>query len=181
MIYKFLVGSEESPSFKLEIVIDSSDTFMRLRNVILDAAGYDKGQMDSFYICNEEWHKEKEVTYVDMGVGDDEDIWLMEDTVLDELLDDEGQRLLFVFDYMNERNFFMVLKEIIPKKHLHDPLCQRKEGRPPKEVSNELLAEKTVKVETPSIDDLDAEFYGEESFNAEDIADLGELDTVSDL
>ena len=40
MIYKFLVGSEEAENFKLDIAIDSSDTFMRLRNAILEAAGY---------------------------------------------------------------------------------------------------------------------------------------------
>ena len=54
MVYKFLVGSEEAENFKLEIMIDSEDTFMRLRNTILDAAGYDKDQVDSFYICDEE-------------------------------------------------------------------------------------------------------------------------------
>ena len=32
MVYKFLVGSEEAENFKLEIMIDSEDTFMRLRN-----------------------------------------------------------------------------------------------------------------------------------------------------
>ena len=126
MIYKFLVGSEESENFKLEIAIDSGDTFLRLRNVILDAVGYDKEQMDSFYLCNNDWQKEKEVTYMDMGSESDEDVWIMEDTPLDELLEDEGQKLKFVFDYMTERYFFMKLKETIPGKSLHDPLCTRK-------------------------------------------------------
>ena len=64
MVYKFLVGSEEAENFKLEIMIDSEDTFMRLRNTILDAAGYDKDQVDSFYICDEEWNKDREVTVI---------------------------------------------------------------------------------------------------------------------
>ena len=102
MIYKFLVGSEESENFKLEIKIDSEDTFMRLRNTILDASGYSKEQMDSFYICDDDWHKEKEVTVMDMGSDSDEDVWIMDDTPLDELLDEEGQKLKFVFDYMTE-------------------------------------------------------------------------------
>ncbi|UKI44485.1 MAG: hypothetical protein L6U16_02690 [Porphyromonadaceae bacterium] len=71
---------------------------MRLRNTILDAAGYDKDQVDSFYICDEEWNKEREVTVMDMGMDSDDDIWLMDDTPLEELLEDEGQRLKFVFD-----------------------------------------------------------------------------------
>ena len=136
MIYKFLVGSEESENFKLEIKIDSEDTFMRLRNTILDASGYSKEQMDSFYICDDDWHKEKEVTVMDMGSDSDEDVWIMDDTPLDELLDEEGQKLKFVFDYMTERYFYMVLKETIPGKSLHDPLCTRKEGKAPKETTD---------------------------------------------
>ena len=135
MIYKFVIGSEESENFKLEIAIDSEDTFLRLRNAILEAAGYDKEQMDSFYICDEDWVKEKEVTYADMGLDEtDEDVWIMEDTRLSELIEDEGQKLKFVFDYMTERYFFMKLKETVPGKSLHDPLCQRKEGKAPKEM-----------------------------------------------
>lgn len=176
MIYKFLIGSEESGSFKLEIAIDSSDTFLRLRNAILDAAGYDKNQMDSFVICDEDWNKEKEVTYYDMDSDSDEDIWIMEDTPLDELLDDEGQKIKFVFDYMSDRYFYMILKESIPGKSMHDPLCQRKEGKAPQEtVAADLLAETKpiVNIDT-NIEELDEEFYGEEAFNEEELAELND-------
>ena len=61
MIYKFVIVSDEAENFKLQIAIDSAATFMQLRNVILDAAGYSKDQMDSFYICDDEWNKEREV------------------------------------------------------------------------------------------------------------------------
>ena len=52
MIYRFNLISDEVDDFKLEIQIDSDDTFLSLRNVILDAAGYTKDQMDSFIICD---------------------------------------------------------------------------------------------------------------------------------
>ena len=176
MVYKFLVGSEEAANFKLEIVIDSSDTFMRLRNVILEAAGYDKGQIDSFYICDEDWVKEKEVTYVDMGSDSDEDIWLMDETNLDELIEEEGQKMKFVFDYLNERYFYIVLIDTLPKKSLHDPLCQRKEGRPPKENVDVFIEQpkQAVKIDT-SLDEIDEEFYGETEFNEDELGDLGEF------
>ena len=93
MIYRFNLISDEVDDFKLEIQIDSDDTFLSLRNVILDAAGYTKDQMDSFIICDEEWNKEKEVTLTDMGADSDEDIWLMDETKISELIDDEGDRL----------------------------------------------------------------------------------------
>ena len=164
MIYKFLIGSEESENFKLEIAIDGSDTFLRLRNTILEAAGYDKNQMDSFIICDEDWSNEKEVTYFDMDTDSDEDIWIMEDTPLDELLEDEGQKLKFVFDYMTDRYFYMILKETIPGKNLHDPLCQRKEGKAPQEtMAADLLADaKPVKIEDTPIEELDEQFFGED-------------------
>ncbi len=175
MIYKFLIGSEESGNFKLEIAIDSSDTFLRLRNTILDAAGYDKNQMDSFVICDEDWSKEKEVTYYDMDSDSDEDIWIMEDTPLDELIEDEGQKLKFVFDYMSDRYFYMILKETVPGKNMHDPLCQRKEGKAPQEVlASDFFAEvKPVKIDT-AIEDIEEEFYGDEDFNEEELAELND-------
>ena len=40
MIYKFVIVSDESDNFKLQIAIDSTATFMQLRNIILDSAGY---------------------------------------------------------------------------------------------------------------------------------------------
>ena len=51
MIYRFVVGSEEAENFKLEIAIDSEDTFDRLRNVILDAAGYNKEHISTAAVC----------------------------------------------------------------------------------------------------------------------------------
>lgn len=175
MIYKFLIGSEESENFKLEIAIDSSDTFLRLRNTILDAAGYDKNQMDSFVICDDDWSKEKEVTYYDMDTDADEDVWIMEDTPLDELLEDEGQKLKFVFDYIGDRYFYMILKETVPGKSLHDPLCQRKEGKAPQEtLSADIYVDpKPVKIDE-TIEELSEEFYGAEAFNEEDLAELND-------
>ena len=179
MIYKFLVGSEEAENFKLDIAIDSSDTFMRLRNAILEAAGYSKDQMDSFYVCDDEWNKKQEVTSVDMDTESDEDIWLMDETHLDELIEDEGQKLKFVFDYVTERYFYMKLKEIVTCKHLHDPLCELKVGKAPKEVVDiDTFNNNAQKIDT-SIEDLDADFYGDESFNDDELENLDELDDSS--
>ena len=174
MVYKFIVGSEESESFKLEILIDSSDTFMRLRNTILEAAGYSKDNMNSFYICDDDWEKEKEVTYTDMNLDSAEDAWLMEDTALDELVEDEGQKLKFVFDYMTERYFYMRLKETQPGQTMHSPLCTRKEGKAPKEVTDfeELLSPTKGVVAAPGVEELDEAFLDQTSFNEDELQEL---------
>ena len=176
MIYNFIVCSEESENFKLEILIDSEDTFLRLRNVILDAAGYNKDQLDSFIICDEDWNKEKEVTYMEMDSDSDEDIWIMEDTTLAELIEEEGQRMKFVFDYMTDRYFYLRLKETQPGKSLHDPLCQRKEGKAPKESIDLDTAMPVIpKVESMQIEELDADFFGDEEFNDDELDDFDEI------
>ena len=75
---------------------------------------------------------------------------------------------------MSDRYFYMILKETIPGKNLHDPLCQRKEGKAPQEVlANDLFAEtKPVKIDT-SIEEME-EFYGDEDFNEEELAELND-------
>ena len=167
MIYKFNLISDEVSNFKLEIQIDADATFLSLRNAILDAVGYTKDQMDSFILCDEDWRKEKEVTLADMGSDSDEDIWLMDETPISDLIEDEGQRMMFVFDYLTNRAFFMEMKELIPSKHLADPLCSRKVGMPPKQnIDLDEFDSKIAKAAaTPSIDDLDADFYGTDEFN----------------
>ena len=180
MVYKFIVGSEESENFRLEILIDSEDTFMRLRNTILDAAGYTKDNADSFNICDEEWRKEAEVTAMDMGLdNDDDEIWLMDETRLEDLIDEEGQRLKFIFDNLTERHFYMKLVDIEPMRSLHDPILERKEGRPPKQtVETEIFDTNPKNVASPTIEeiDVDDEFFGMEGYNDDELENFSELD-----
>ena len=96
----------------------------------------------------------------------------MDDTPLEELLEDEGQRLKFVFDMVSERYFFMRLKETIPGRSLHDPLCTRKEGRAPKEFSDVEDVVVAQKVTNTNIDDIGEEFYGEDGYNEDELTDL---------
>ena len=79
---------------------------------------------------------------------------------------------------LTERNFFIKLKEIVYGKKLHDPLCQRKEGKAPKETIDlaDTLAIASSKVVEPSLDDIGEEFYGDAEFNEDELGDLAELE-----
>lgn len=181
MIYKFCIVSDEVDNFKREIAIDADDTFLHLRNAILDSVGYTKDQMDSFFICDEDWNKEKEITLTDMDSDSDEDIWIMEDTPLNELIDDEGQKLLFVFDYMTDRALFMEMKESILGKNLKDPICLKKEGNPaPQFIEIEEINEKVAKTKTNVVSDLDADFYGDDDYNDDELDTEGFDDLTFD-
>ena len=72
--------------------------------------------MTSFFLCDDDWEKEKEITLEEMDNSPEIDSWVMKDTTLSELIEDEKQKLLYVFDYMTERCFFIELSEIITEK-----------------------------------------------------------------
>jgi hypothetical protein len=85
---------------------DSEATFWELHHAILESANYPDNQMTSFFMCNDRWEKGQEVTLVEMGSNFEYDNMVMEATRLSELLEENGQRIIYVFDPMNERCFF---------------------------------------------------------------------------
>lgn len=172
MVYKFKLVSDEVSNFSREIEIDSNSTFLQLRNAILDSVGYLKDDIDSFFLCDDEWQRQEEITLEDMGSSSDQDIWLMEDTPLNELIEDEGQKLVFVFDYMTERSFFMEMKEAIPGRNLADPICTVKRGKAPAQRVDLDEFEKQIDQNAQKLvsDDLDIEdLYGDTQFNDDEI------------
>ena len=175
MIYKFTVISDEVDDFIREIKIDSDATFYDLHGCILKSVGYKDDQMTSFFICDDSGEKEKEVTLEDMGSSSDEDVWVMRDTQLSELLEDEKQKLLYVFDPLNERVFFMELTEIIPGEDLADPICSYKQGNPPAQIVD---YEDYANKHNADMD-LDESFYGDESYDPEEFDADGFMDESS--
>lgn len=170
MIYNFRVVSDEVDNFKREIKIDADATFLDLKNAIDDCVGYDKNQMCSFFLCEQNWDKTKEITLEDMGSDSDQDIYLMEDSILSDFIEDEGQRLMFTFDYITDRSFFIEMKEIITGKTLKDPLCTLSIGNPPPQDMD--LKEFEDKADTKiaaTIEDIDEDFYGSDTYNDDEL------------
>ena len=133
MVYRFTIISDEVDDFIREIQIDSEATFHELHEAILKAAKYSNDQMTSFFICDDDWEKEQEITLEDMGTSSDEDSYIMSETRLSELLEDEKQKMLYVFDPLAERVFFIELSEILYGKDIEKAVCTRKEGIAPKQ------------------------------------------------
>lgn len=168
MLFRFLILSDEVDDFKREIKIDSEATFLELQDAILESVNYTKDQMTSFFICDEDWGKKTEITLVEMDTSSEEDNYVMEDTHLDELLEDEHQKMLFVFDYMTERAFFMELREIIPGEDLDKPVCSKSKGLPPKQLIS--FDEFEAKAASSEIDE---EFYGDSEYDPDELDSNG--------
>ena len=163
MIYRFTIISDEVDDFVREIQIDPEATFFDLHEAILKAANYTNDQMTSFFICDDDWEIEKEITLEEMDNNPEMDSWIMKETRLNELIEDEKQKLLYVFDYMTERCFFIELSEIITGKEIKGAKCTKKSGEAPKQtVDFEEMAAGGGSL------DLDENFYGDQDFDMED-------------
>ncbi len=163
MIYRFTIISDEVDDFVREIQIDPEATFYDFHEAIVKSVGYTNDQMTSFFICDDDWEKEKEVTLEEMDDNPEMDSWVMNDTTIGELIEDEKQKLIYVFDYMTERCFLLELSEIITGKALSDAKCTKKEGEAPKQLMD--FEEMTI---TSGSLDLDENFYGDQDFDMED-------------
>lgn len=165
MVYKFTVLSDEVDDFVRIIKIDSEATFFALHEAILDSVGYTKDLITSFFLCSDDWEKEQEITLMEMDTDSEYDNLVMDSTTLEDYITDENQKLLYVFDVVADRAFFMELSEIITGKNLDKALISLKEGEAPAQMQLEdapIIAPKTI---------FDENFYGDEDF---DIAELDE-------
>jgi hypothetical protein len=179
MIYRIIFVSDEAENFIREISISADATFYDLHKAILACCDYKDDQMTSFFLCSHDWEKEQEITLEDMHKKDfEEDSYVMGEVHLSDVLEDEKQRFLYVFDPLAERVFFMELTEI-KKGTLAAPKCTRKEGEAPKQTIDfdELMARSTGLTKEES--GLDEDFYGSDSFN-EDELDAEGFDTPED-
>ena len=171
MVYRFKLVSDEVSNFSREIEIDSENTFLQLRNSILESVGYTKDELDSFFLCGDDWEREEEITLQDMGNStSDCDVWLMDNTHVSELVEEEGQKLIFEFDYFTQRCFFMELKEMIPNRTLIEPLCSIKRGNPPRQRIDMAEFEKKLDAKAQAVvEDIDLDSFDDSNFNEEEL------------
>ncbi len=173
MIYHFVVLSDEVDDFRREIDIDAEATFQELNDLLLKTCAYKKDLMTSFFVCDDDWEKLKEITAVDMNDDPNkEGAPLMEHTHLCDIITDEEAhnkaKLLFEFDIMCERYLYMQLKEVKDHAHLMTPVITLEKGKAPKQEGD---IDSMFK-------DLDtSDMYGEDSFNDDEL----DLDGYQDL
>lgn len=168
MIYKLTFSCEEGDhNFRRVFEANSEATFLELHEAILKSVGYTDDQMTSFFICNDQWEKGQEVTLIEMGSSFEYDNMIMSETRLSDLLEEQGQRLIYIFDPMFERYFFGSLKEIRPGK-MDGVVCVEHPGRPPRQLKMEDPIQTSSKSGNADLG-LDEDFYGDSQFEEGDL------------
>ncbi|MBR5465924.1 MAG: hypothetical protein IKU79_00705 [Bacteroidaceae bacterium] len=132
MTYRFLLFCEEIENFVMEIMISPHDKFLELHNLILKECSFREEGNHKFLICDENW-KTKEIIYLrnDKAIGYDEDLFLMEEISLEEFIEDNTQRIAYVYDTENRRTFLLELVEQIFGEETSHACVRRRKGCPP--------------------------------------------------
>lgn len=172
MTLRITLASPEVEDFVLEMLIDANATFLDLHKLIMKACKYEEGEKHRFYICDEDWHPEQRILLNDEGITNHyEDLYLMEDTVLGDFLEDEGQRLAYRFDPESRRLFLLELTETSFGNRQEKPVLSRRHGIPPiqTEVEEEPVPVAPVPTKAADIEEeIDEAFYGDEGFESDE-------------
>jgi hypothetical protein len=175
MIYLFRIISDENPDFYRDLVAKGSDTFLDFHNTLQKELGYDASQLASFFITNERWEKEQEITLINMMQEPGLTSYTMDQVTLEEHLGELNQRMLYLFDFFSDRAFYIELiemeDEISPRQ---TPFIGHRQEDPPQQLSLDPLMDESPELEDPDpmhdpepmddsdnlrIDDLDPDIF----------------------
>lgn len=157
---------DEAEGFSRTLRIDAERTFLDLNRAILSACGYGDDQLTSFYICDDDWQRHAQITRQDMGSGNpDEDLYTMETTRLSDFIEDEGQKLEYVFDPFSERTFFLQVKRCEPSGSLAEAEVTAAHGAAPRQIADLDFSLPAAAAVTAD----DEEIFGGEDIDLEDI------------
>lgn len=110
---RVLIDTNEEVDVFRDIEILGDKTFEDLHNYIQDVFEFDKSQMASFYESNDSWDHGDEISLMDMQMGKDQkEIRLMSNTILSDVIDHPGQKILYVFDFLLMWTFFVEVIQI---------------------------------------------------------------------
>jgi len=165
MIYLFRIISDEDQEFIRDLVIDGSDTFLEFHHTLQENLGYDPSQLASFFITNEMWEKQQEITLIDMAADSGLETVTMEQASIQDHVSEVTRRMIYVFDFFSERTFFMELIEKSSQPTDREtPFVAHEKGEAPPQLVLDLLMDEQDAV----MDDVDPE-EEQETLRLEDL------------
>lgn len=151
MVYKFRVILDAEEDVLRDIAIKDSDTLEDLHNTIINAFGFDGMEGGSFFLCDDKWNQEDEIPLFDMGDVPGEHK-IMHDYKLNDLLDEEQTKILYIYDPFVNWTFFVELAAI-----------EREEDSAEKELPTLLFAHGELPEDAP-VKDFNAPLSDEDIF-----------------
>ena len=175
--YKFRLLFDDVEDFVRDYEILAEQTFKDFHEIILQSiTGLDMQELASFYICDRRWEKTKEITLIDMDEdesdnSDNSEAYLpkhvMSEAILSDFIDDPHQRLIYEYDFLNIKIFYIeLLKAVESDPQKVYPRCTFSSGELPKlpESINPEIDDGSE--EEHEVDDDSEDYYDEEDFES---------------
>ncbi|MDP2688222.1 MAG: hypothetical protein Q8O62_13435 [Aequorivita sp.] len=166
MIYRFRIILDTDDDVFRDIEIEASNTLEDFHNAITQSFGFDGQEMASFYTTNDLWEEGEEICLFD--VSDEPDgVRIMSETYLEDIVDEEKTRLLYVYDFLNMWTFMVELADIAEAEAgTTYPNLMYSHGQIPEEApEKEFIAEEIEDDDFEEEFDLDPEDYDNLDFD----------------
>lgn len=105
IIFRFRMLTDENDNFVRDYEVQSDMTLTQFHEFIAETLEYEEA-MVSFHTADGRWEKIEEFTMMDMG---DDGPRLMDSVRLDEIMTHIGDRLVYNFDMMQNRAYYLEL------------------------------------------------------------------------
>jgi hypothetical protein len=169
MVYKFRVILDAEEDIFRDIEILSEATLEDLHNAIFNSFGFDGMEVASFYTCDDTWNQEDEIPMFDSGDVPGEQK-TMSDYQLEDLLDKQNTKIIYVYDFINMWTFLVELAAIedqIPGNNYPETIFSHGE-MPDEAIEKNFEADMHDDIYGEFEDDLDEDdldmFSGDDSF-----------------
>ena len=114
MIYRLriILDNDTDEDVFRDIELKQNSTLEDFHNSIIQSFGFNGNEMASFYISDEQWIQGEEISLFDLNEAI-KDKKLMSQVLLNEVLDNNKTRLIYVYDFFNLWTFLIELAEIV--------------------------------------------------------------------
>ena len=178
--YKFKVLFDDVEDFERSIEILSSDNFESFHQILYEAIGLSGNELAAFSICDSKWNKKQEITLIDMhddgetetpDYGESEEFstssnlpkFVMKNVVLKDFITDPHQHIMYEYDFINPKVFYIELLKTLPTQENGDyPRCTFSTGVLPKPNEHLLAGNPEDDFMSDFIEEIDEDDFPEE-------------------
>lgn len=175
MIHHYSAHSEDEDTFLLEFEIRADATFSQLLDFLIDTLGFDPASVGMFYLCDDRWHEIGQVASRDFFDTDSANQYDIDHTYLEELLDETGARLRYLYDPFEDRYLRLQLVKI-HSGSLEKPKIIALKGKQPKQTNLDEFVGHLDDIPLSSRDTTSTlidESFDDDLFNADELSSEG--------
>ncbi|MEI6678635.1 MAG: hypothetical protein WCL21_08510 [Mariniphaga sp.] len=136
MVFKFSVISDKVEDFAMHIDADAKNTFFDLHEAIQNECKYDASELATFFLADEEWDKEQEIAMFPNMSSKQNTTPIMKNTALADYLKEKEDKLIYIFDVVNQKSLYIELNDIVMEKKLNSPIVTYNRGMAPVQLSS---------------------------------------------